>query len=462
VQPADIAIELRPRTPWEAIDLGVAMLQRWWRGVYGAQAIIVGLAALPALALAVAYGKPVVAFLALWWLKPLYDRLLLHVLSRAVFGEIQGTRAVFRQAREWLGTGLLWALTLGRLDTARSFTLPVRQLEGSRGAEGRARRSILGRRTRGNAVWLTVVCVHFEAIVYWSLQLLVSMALPAKALEGREFFDILLADEGWAYGHILAYAVAVILVEPLYVAGGFALYLNRRTLLEGWDLEVALRRLAERHAAIAALVILSVVGMLQPSPCYAQKDPKQEIAEVLKSPEFPREVEVMRWVPRDLSRDEKKPAARDDSLVLALARAVQILLWIAAIGALGWALWWLARMVPRLADRPLERYEAPKALFGLELAPESLPPDVPQAVSDLLNAGKMREALALLYRASLSRLMHERGVELRASHTEAEVLALAPSPYLRSLIGAWSGCAYANRLPERAQIEALAQGYAAP
>ena len=27
---------------------------------------------------------------------------------------------------------------------------------------------------------------------------------------------------------------------------GFALYLNRRTLLEGWDIEVALRRIAER------------------------------------------------------------------------------------------------------------------------------------------------------------------------------------------------------------------------
>ena len=36
------------------------------------------------------------------------------------------------------------------------------------------------------------------------------------------------------------------IVEPLYVAGGFSLYLNRRTVLEGWDIEIAFRRMARR------------------------------------------------------------------------------------------------------------------------------------------------------------------------------------------------------------------------
>ena len=34
MQPVDIAIALRRRTPWEAMDLGLAMLQRWWRQAY--------------------------------------------------------------------------------------------------------------------------------------------------------------------------------------------------------------------------------------------------------------------------------------------------------------------------------------------------------------------------------------------------------------------------------------------
>jgi len=34
VQPANIAVTLRRRTPWEAIDLGLSMLQQWRRAAY--------------------------------------------------------------------------------------------------------------------------------------------------------------------------------------------------------------------------------------------------------------------------------------------------------------------------------------------------------------------------------------------------------------------------------------------
>jgi hypothetical protein len=108
-----------------------------------------------------------------------------------------------------------------------------------------------------------------------------------------------------------------------------------------------------------------------------------------------------------------------------------------------------------------ERYEAPASLFGMELAPEKLPMDVPAAVLRLLQEGKAREALALLYRASLSRLVHQKGIELHASYTEQEVLALAPSDYLEELVSAWRACAYADRVPPPQAIERLAQGYAA-
>ena len=60
------------------------------------------------------------------------------------------------------------------------------------------------------------------------------------------------------------------IIEPFYVAGGFALYLNRRTALEGWDLEVALRRMGERAQAAsrsvdvarAAALALALAGLL--------------------------------------------------------------------------------------------------------------------------------------------------------------------------------------------------------
>ena len=40
----------------------------------------------------------------------------------------------------------------------------------------------------------------------------------------------------------VSYAIAVLFLEPFYVAAGFAMYLNRRAELEAWDIEQEFRR----------------------------------------------------------------------------------------------------------------------------------------------------------------------------------------------------------------------------
>jgi hypothetical protein len=40
----------------------------------------------------------------------------------------------------------------------------------------------------------------------------------------------------------IAYAVVIAVLEPFYVASGFAMYLNRRVELEAWDIEQEFRR----------------------------------------------------------------------------------------------------------------------------------------------------------------------------------------------------------------------------
>ena len=166
MQAADIAIGLRRRSPWEAMDLGLTMLQRWWRQVYAPHLIF----ALPLMALAIGGAwwleRAWLALVAIWWMKPAYDRVVLHVLSRAVFGELPATRSVLGAAKEWLSTGLLSALVF-RLwpDSTRSFALPVRQLEGQSGRSGRERRAVLGRRVGGYATWLTLTCLMIELFV---------------------------------------------------------------------------------------------------------------------------------------------------------------------------------------------------------------------------------------------------------------------------------------------------------
>jgi len=483
VQLDKLAIALRPRSAWESVDLGVGMLREWWRPLYASFAVVY----LPVAALCLwagwSAGKAWVAMLLLWWLKPLFDRVALHVASRAVFGEVLGVKSTLAQARAWLGTGLFGALTFGRLDTARSFHLPVRQLEGQRWRAARARRSLLGRRTHGYAVWLTLACLHFEAVFVWSADMLGDFLVPAKAQEGTSIWQAMFADA--AFGDVLtfadfaAYAAAVLLIEPLYVATGFALYLNRRTLLEGWDLEVALRRIAAQHsgaapgAALAAAALLAVaLATMSPAPAWAlaaAKDPKHEIAEVLKGPEFPHQRETRTWQRRSTPQAEKGP--RWDlswlrAIGYAFSKASEVALWIAAAALILLAIWWAKRLLPRDAGAPREPYRPPPSLFGMALAPETLPADLPGAVRALLAAGRVREALGLLYRGTLSALVHGHGIELRASDTEGEALArvrahgaAAPAQFFGELVTCWQSAAYARRLPPAAEVERLLARY---
>jgi len=467
VQPADLSVALRRRSPWEATDLGLAMLQRWWRPVYAAHALVVAPVALVLVALGWAFDAVWAAMLAFWWLEPVYDRVVLHVLSRAVFGEMVSPRSALAAWREW-PRGLIGALTLDRFDMARSFNLPVRQLEGSRGREARERRRLLGRRARGQAVWLTVVWIHFEGALLWSASALAGLLLPAgleRAPGGEDRILSGLADlmKMASVPDALIYAAVILFLEPFYVAAGFGLYLNRRTLLEGWDIEVALRRIAERHAAVA-MIFLSVLAVAcLPSPVLAQeKNPKQEIAEVLKAPEFGHYREATRWERIDPAKppDPKTPDLTFwHAIGYALAKAAEVALWVAAIAALGYALWWLARRLPRGGDARRQAYEPPPALFGMQLAPDTLPADVPEAAARLAAAGKLRDALSLLYRGALSELVHRRGVQLLASHTEGEAVHLVRMAYFAALVDAWRRCAYASRVPSLEEIQSLATTY---
>jgi hypothetical protein len=325
---------------------------------------------------------------------------------------------------------------------------------------------VLGRRVGSYATWLTLTCLMIELFVLTSsFGLLTELFLPAKASEGRGLFELVFGntdDTGSVFGFddALAYGAAVLLLEPFYVAAGFGLYLNRRTLLEGWDIEVALRRIAARHAVLALLI--SLCAMLVPFESYAQeKDPKQEIAEVLKAKEFGYYRDVKRWQSRE--QQGREPKRWDLSWLrgvgYALAKGAEVLLWLGAGVLVAYALWWASRMLPRFRGPPAEPYRPPAALFGMDLAPENLPPDVGAVAAALAREGKLREALGLLYRGALSELVHKRGVQLLVSHTEGEAVRLARVPYFGALVDAWQQCAYASRMPQAKDVERLANDY---
>lgn len=471
-----LSVVLRPRGGWESLDLGFQMARAWWRPVWGVWlALYLPLAA----ALLIAFRDRLwLALLALWWAKPLLDRFVLHVVSRAVFGEAPSVRETLGAWREILTPGALAGLTVLRIDLARSFMLPVWLLERQTGGAARARRRALGQRMRYYAVWLTVLCAHFEAIVFLSLGVAGELFVPAGGDAGFELPGLFGGDEGagWSWADAACYVIAVSAIEPLYVCAGFALYLNRRAILEGWDIELALRRLDERLrvalvAALAAAALgLAALGLPAPARA-AEQSAKQEIAAVLAAPEFQEYRTGKTWRYRGEKEDAQRAPRNADfwsNVGLFLAQIAEAAVWIAAAIALVALALALRRWVPDWRARAPAAYRPPDALFGLALAPESLPDDVAGAAAALVRARRPREALSLLYRGALSVLVHRDHAPLAAGDTEDDCVRAArtalPAPagdYFARLVQTWSAAAYAGRLPDAASAEALCRDWAA-
>ncbi|MDH4191214.1 MAG: hypothetical protein OEW21_13550, partial [Betaproteobacteria bacterium] len=359
-----------------------------------------------------------------------------------------------------------------------------------KGRAARERRTALGKRMRGYAVWLTVVCSHFEVIVMLSVGIGLVLLAPAGADPGFEFsrlFSASGADEGsvMSWADSAAYAIAVSIIEPFYIAAGFSLYLNRRAVLEGWDIEIALRRLEARletaprpapdHslAALLAATLLSLatIAVAPPEAQAAPKQTRQEIREVLRGHEFPGKREEMTWTLRgngDDKKKEKEPSNADFWLTLGqwIARIAEGIAWLLAVGIAAWLLFKAIRYFQGRSPDDAPAWRAPEALFGLSLAPGSLPDDVAASAAALLREGSVREALSLLYRGALSVLVHRDRVPLSEAHTEGDCLRAArPSlaadaaDYFGRLVRVWTASAYAGRLPETSVAEALARDW---
>jgi hypothetical protein len=246
----NIAIALRQRTAWEAIDLGYAMTQTWWTALIKAWcAVYLPVALLINL---ICWKYPPLAVIILWWLKPAFDRVVLHVLSGAVFGAAPTLSETLRALKRlWWKNGLFAALTYARFNPARSFTLPVVQLEGLRNKLGTKRRRVLAREGSGAAIGLTVMSMFFEVTMLFSIYLLINLFSPGDAVFSFDLQSMMNPEKDQA-AHYLSNAINAIVIsmlEPFYVAAGFAIYLNCRTAIEGWDVELQFKRMAVRVAS---------------------------------------------------------------------------------------------------------------------------------------------------------------------------------------------------------------------
>lgn len=136
-----------------------------------------------------------------------------------------------------------------------------------------------------------------------------------------------------------------------------------------------------------------------------------------------------------------------------LAEGGRGLVWLlsaaAVVAALVTARRWLAIHGDALRSRGAR---LPSHVRELDIRPETLPADIGAAVRALWVAGERRAALSLLYRGTLSRLVHSYQVAIGDASTEGDCIRLARAAlptergdFVAALVGAWQLAVYGDR-----------------
>lgn len=240
-------IVLRPRSNAEAMDLGFQLARANWPGL--ALLALFSLVPVGVLASLAFFLAPALPLLVLWWFKPSIDRSLLELLARDLTAKSTTVRDVTGDLHSWWRGGHLASLLMYRFHPARSMVLPIWQLERLTGSDRTRRTRSLMHGNNGSAMGLTMMASLFELCLLIGVLVVLTWLIPEQLWGGSDFWFtgwVEIPDPFWAL-LALCYAIAIILVEPFYVGGGFGLYLNQRCRLECWDLEPVFRQIAERR-----------------------------------------------------------------------------------------------------------------------------------------------------------------------------------------------------------------------
>lgn len=467
-----VTAEIRPRSDWEAMDLGLAMVRRdFWRCL-----AVWWLAVLPAFVLTgwLLWDHPAIWLVIFWWLKPWGSRLVLFEISRRLFGERPEWRAALREIpRAWVRRfpyRMLWA----RFSPWLPVTLAVEDLEGLRGRACSQRCAQVTRRGESVIMWTYFVA---DAAACWfgiAILMIVAMFIPEGQDGGWQ-----MAIEMWNPDQpmdipplimrtVVLCVMAAMSLTDLFVTGcGFGIYINNRTWIEGWDVELGFKRMARRLSGAAMLAAALAFLTVMASPA-AAASPVEVMREIKSHPDFKVHT-VKDRVPRNSgSSSWRWPAWLKFSGDLRWLGNVFAVTAIALLLALLAWLVWLNRHAFRVAGLSSPSSTPPRArvVMGMEVSPESLPADIPYAALALWRAGRHIEALGLLYRGAIARVIDHARVDIHESDTEGDCVrrveaagAPAHPDYFRGLTRLWMAIAYAGTIPRDSEIESMCRSW---
>ena len=254
-----LTVSIRPLSAYQAMDLGMAMArawygelwQLWWRhwwliilltaiGIYGQY---------HSLQMSDVTWQQVLSIVLIWWCKPLFERDMMIYLSQKLFDEDYGVDDV---ADTGATLSSVRFMLLRRLSYRRMLIMPVYVLEGQKGRAAKTRIRQLSRRQDNAVTAHSIGFVVMELMLWIGVYLCIGSlfsagggAIGKSTSVYMDYIDMVLV--------VVCYVGVVSLVTPFYVASGFAMYLCKRSLLEGWDIELTFRKLIHRYRSTKSL-----------------------------------------------------------------------------------------------------------------------------------------------------------------------------------------------------------------
>lgn len=433
-----LIFQTKLRSSWQVYDLTLLVLRQFGVKVFFIWAAL----ALPIAAVTAVLFSPAVAGYIIWWLKPVFERPLLHYYSRAIFAEPVTVKQSLLSLRGINWRDWLRILTWHRLRWRRAYLAPVDQLEQLSGARRQQReRTLLSFSQDQQGFWL-MFCVHLESLlVLVAVSMLWTMVPQGWSPHWTLIFE---QSPVWLAGVLLSlYLIAMGLVAPLFTLGGFLLYLNRRIELEAWDLELAFKTLLKRiRPALSGILLVCLLALNVDTPVYAnEQHPSQSEAESDHFTAAQHEIaaQVTQIYQREQLIESKtswqvKPEQDDTTevprfwlgLLTWLGKSIAYLAWAAVIGVTVVLLFWLYRNASKLKlqqradDHP---HSTAMPLFFADIAQQASAEQLLQLATQYLDSGEYRRALACMLRAAIILVQNKFNVVLSANMTEQECLS---------------------------------------
>jgi len=479
----DVTAKIRPRARWESIDLGCAMARRSYGKILLAWLVcvwpiwilgVIGLGYMSEEGWHLFWST-----LWVWLTLGLAGRLPLYVMSRELFGEEVTAWAVIKRSPQLFFKGFLHGI-VSRFSMSRGLSMPVSQLEGLKGQAYRSRVNLLLRNGGDGATQAVLVCnmmLLVTSLACWFFIMMILQFYGQSDLFETFFEDVYAhgGDHAVAWLFFLFYCISVTLVEPLFVGSGFAMYVNSRTLTEGWDIELSFKRLSERlrrnfHTkGVSILFVFCGLSLFSMSEVSAETA-KERAGRILNQEEYTihqRQEKTYKSKSSSSSSSSSAPKSVTSAAsgVGGVFEGISLFVfWSLVLILLGLIVWVILKNRHALdKTNSLEEVDdvpPVKSVMGMDVTLESLPKALSEEAREAWLRGEHQLALSLLYRGAISWMVHQGRIAIVESDTENDCVQRVlekqmpdgKGSFFKGVTDAWIQLAYGKHLPPEAEV----------